>query len=389
LVDPDWSREQEEAKTMGDEVNEVSPLKREVSRRRFLHYAGAAASVPVVGALLDACGATSTTSAAAASFAQGKDPWPKHPTYKMAFINHVTTNPFFVPTRYGIADACTLLGCTYSWTGSTNSIPSQMVTAMDSAIAANVDGIAIPIISNTAFITPINRALAAGIPVVAYNASPTSDISANHYMSYVGQNNYNAGVALAQRLLADGAIKSGDLVGGMIATPGTANIQPRMDGAVSVLKPAGVTVDQVDTGALVTQEVTAVDAWYQGHTDAKFMFAVDDGSSDAVADCIKKYNLKGKVGGAGWDVGLPVLEGLKNGDLDYSVDQQAYLQGFIPTIQLFMYNISGGLMRPVDTDTGLTIVTRQTVGPYLATPTRFEGSTSTEKILTRPATISV
>ena len=31
--------------------------------------------------------------------------FPKHPKWKFAFINHVTTNPFFVPTQYGAADA--------------------------------------------------------------------------------------------------------------------------------------------------------------------------------------------------------------------------------------------------------------------------------------------
>ena len=34
----------------------------------------------------------------------------------------------------------------------------------------------------------------------------------------------------------------------------------------------------------------------------------------------------------------------------FSIDQQAYLQGFVPVIQLFLYNISAGLMKPCDTD---------------------------------------
>ena len=42
---------------------------------------------------------------------------PTHPMWKFVFVNHVTTNPFFVPTQYGIADACSLLGCISQWTG--------------------------------------------------------------------------------------------------------------------------------------------------------------------------------------------------------------------------------------------------------------------------------
>ena len=41
--------------------------------------------------------------------------FPDHPSWKFVFVNHVTTNPFFVPTQYGIADACALLGCSYQW----------------------------------------------------------------------------------------------------------------------------------------------------------------------------------------------------------------------------------------------------------------------------------
>ncbi|MGH7120798.1 MAG: sugar ABC transporter substrate-binding protein, partial [Acetobacteraceae bacterium] len=42
-------------------------------------------------------------------------PFPAHPKWRFVFVNHVTTNPFFVPTVYGIQDACALLGCTYQW----------------------------------------------------------------------------------------------------------------------------------------------------------------------------------------------------------------------------------------------------------------------------------
>ena len=45
--------------------------------------------------------------------------YPKHPKWKFAFINHVTTNPFFVPTQYGAADAAKLPDAAYTWAGST------------------------------------------------------------------------------------------------------------------------------------------------------------------------------------------------------------------------------------------------------------------------------
>jgi simple sugar transport system substrate-binding protein len=71
----------------------------------------------------------------------------------------------------------------------------------------------------------------------------------------------------------------------------------------------------------------------------------------------------------------------------FSIDQQAYLQGFVPTIQLFLYQISAGLMKPCDTDTGLGFITKKNVAPYLAHPTRWENSTSKETAYKPPSTI--
>ncbi len=378
----------------GREQREIDPRQREVSRRRFLRNAGAlAVGVPVLGAVLEACGGGTSSgqggsTVASGSFgANGKDPYPSHPNYHFALVNHVTTNSFFTPTRYGAQDACNLLGCSYSWTGSQNSIVSEMVNAMNSAIASKVDGIGVPVIDPKAFTAPTEKALSQGIPVVAYNAPPPTG-SDTPTMAYIGQEIFQAGVEAGKRILQ--VVKPGDLVAGIIATPGTGNIQPRIDGAWSVLKPAGVHVVEVGTGATQGPEIPHVEAWYQGHQDVKFLYAVDSGDGIAVATTIAKYNLAAKgIKGSGWDVGTPTLQQVAKGTLDFTIDQQAYLQGFLPILYLFLYQISGGLLRPSDTDTGLLFVTKDNVGPYVSKQDRYEGSSSTEKILTAPSSIKV
>jgi simple sugar transport system substrate-binding protein len=204
-------------------------------------------------------------------------------------------------------------------------------------------------------------------------------------MSYVGQNNLTAGAAVGKQILQH--VKKGDLVAGIIATPGTANIQPRIDGAKPVLEAAGINFQQVGTSATEgSPEYDKIAAWYAGHKDVKYMFAVDSGDSDALATLITTNKLKGVVGAAGWDVGTPVIDAISSGALSFTIDQQAYLQGFDTIMQLFLYNISGGLMKPTNTDTGLGIVESTTVKPYLA-PNRFEGSSSTGSALTPPSAI--
>src|SRR5215470_16132584 len=87
--------------------------------------------------------AVALLAAAGKARAADKAPFPDHPRWKFVFINHVTTNPFFVPCQYGIQDACAVLGCDYQWTGSETSDVAQMVNAMNTAIAGKADAIAV------------------------------------------------------------------------------------------------------------------------------------------------------------------------------------------------------------------------------------------------------
>ena len=94
--------------------------------------------------------------------AQGGTPRQRHlrrarASCKFVFVNHVTTNPFFVPTRYGAEDACKLLGCSYQWTGSENANVNEMVNAFNSAISAKADGIAVCLVDQKAFNEPDRR----------------------------------------------------------------------------------------------------------------------------------------------------------------------------------------------------------------------------------------
>jgi simple sugar transport system substrate-binding protein len=354
---------------------------RQITRRSAL-TGGAAA---VAATVLEACGSSKSTSSAAAA-SGGSGPYGSGSSHHFVMVNHVTTNSFFTGTIYGCQDACALTGSSFQWTGSTNSIVSQMVSAFSTAIAQKANGIGCALIDNTAFNSPVDSALGQGIPVIAYNADVSTGVK-NNRMAYVGQNNLTAGAAVGEAILKAG-IGSGDLVAGIIATPGTGNIQPRIDGAKPVLTKAGVNFVEVGTSATEgAPEYSKISSWYAGNKDVKWMMAVDSGDSNAVAEFIKKNSLSGKVGASVWDVGLPVTQAINAGYVTATIDQQAYLQGFDTIMQLYLWNVSGGLMRPTDTDTGIGIVTKANVTPYL-TPSRFEGTGSTKKSLTPPSSIS-
>ena len=360
-----------------------------VTRRRLLGGVGLTSASLAASALRAACTNNDDKSSDSASATAAGD-FPSTPKWKFVFINHVTTNPFFTPTQYGAQDACALLNCEFQWTGSKDSIVAEMVNATKTAISAKADGIALAVVDKDAFNAPVDQALSAGIPVVSYNADGAKDDPGTNRLAYIGQGLYDSGFQLGQRALASG-LASGDVVG-FIATPGALNIQPRIDGASDAIKQSGkpIKFTPVGTNADVTKGLSIIDAYAQGHPNLTGMLAVDAGSTQSVGQVVQKYKMrdKGLKVAGGFDLVPETLQAIKGGSLDYTIDQQPYLQGFLPVLYLYMYKLSGGLVFPSETNTGLLFVTKDNVDPYLQTKTRFEGSSTEQQVVQRSGAIT-
>ncbi len=347
-----------------------------IDRRAFLRrtaLTGVAAGS--VGTLLSACG--SNSSSASSGGGGSASIFGSHPSYKFVVVNHVTTNSFFVPTQYGIADACKLLGCSYEWTGSESENIDQMVNAINTAISSGADGIAVSLISNTAFNAPVENALKAGIPVVAYNA----DSPSNKRLSYIGQDLKLAGELMGKRIVAD--VGSGDVVI-FTANAGSANLQPRLEGAEKAIKASGapINVSTIVTGSLESGEKTAIEAYWTGHQSTKGMYAVDGGDTAELAGVMQKLGLNAKgVKAGGFDLAEKTQKGLHEGYLEFTIDQQPYLQGFVPILQLFQWHVSGSLSGPAEVNTGLKFVDKESIAPYVNSKSRYEGTSSEAKVV--------
>jgi len=372
---PDAVEEVIERLEWADGKQDDRPHKRwhDVTRRTAL--TGGAAGVAAF--ILEACGggkktSSTGTSSAAAQGSPASGIFGSQPKMRFTFVNHVTTNPFFVPTKYGAEDACKLLGCSYQWTGSQSSNVNEMVNATNSAITAGAAGIAIALVDLKAFNSPTDKALAKNIPVVGYNA----DAAGNNRLAYIGQDLFVSGQEMGKRIVQ--LVPSGD-VALFIATPGSLNIQPRIDGAIDSIKKSGkpIKYHTIATGAAVPKELSTIDAYWQGHQNTKGLFAVDGGSTASVAQVMKKYSLAGKgVKAGGYDLDPKTQALLAAGQIDFTIDQQPYLQGFLPVLELYLIKASGTLTGPADVNTGLKFLDKGTIVPYNDTKSRYEGTSS-------------
>jgi simple sugar transport system substrate-binding protein len=146
----------------------------------------------------------------------------------------------------------------------------------------------------------------------------------------------------------------------------------------------------VATNADITKGQSIIDAYVQGHQNVAGLLAVDAGSTQSVGVMVKKYGLrdKGLKVAGGFDLVPETLESVKAGDLDYTIDQQPYLQGFLPVLALYLYKVSGGLIAPSQTNTGLLFVTKDNVEPYQTSKNRYEGSDSKAQLIERSGAIA-
>jgi len=344
-----------------------------LERRQLFHGAALTAAGFSLPVLLSACG--------------GGGPFPANPPqWNFVFINHVKDDPFFIPTIYGSQDACQTLGCSQpQWVGAmagqsqATRIPT-MLAAFNRAIQDEVDGIAVSIIDPDKFNDPVVRALDAGIPVIGYNSDAPPG-SGNQRQAYIGQDLFLSGQVMGKHILS--LVPTGKIVG-FIGSPNDLNTKPRMDGVKQAMQEAGRLPDFDEHFSDTDPKVAGqrIDDYYLSHQDVKGLVAVDGSSTAGVAMTMKKHGLSNdNIHAGGYDLLDDTLQAIQGGYLDFAIDQQPYLQGFIPVVQLFLYKVSGGRIQPFDVNTGIRFISIKEATQYLALKTRFEGLSEKQQVV--------
>lgn len=332
-------------------------------RGAFLRRAGAGAAGVSLAQLLGP---------AAALAADGGGDFPSHPRWRFVFVSHQTLDPLFVATQFGAQDAAALVRCSVQWTGSPRGNVGETVRALASAIVGRPGGIAVSIVDRTAFAAQAAVAREAGIPLVAFNvdASPGSG-----RLAYIGENPYTSGFRVGAEIAR---LVPGKSV--VLLAPARPRlwIERRLDGIVDSLARArqAPSATVVRLAGTAKEQESAIEAMVRRRQGLRGLFAVDGTGTLAAGSVIERLGLAAKgVRGGGFDLLPDDLALVADGHLDFAVDQQPYVQGFAPVLQLFLARISEGTVIPWDTETSV-LLRKADVKRFLATKSRFEGSSS-------------
>jgi simple sugar transport system substrate-binding protein len=309
-------------------------------------------AVPVL--LVAACTSNSSSSSSGTTTAAGAASG--HCPYTFAVITHGDNGSFWSVVYKGAKDAASQLGCKVTVYGSQQQGQAEPDdnaenAQIQDAINAHVNGIAVSDHNPSLMNATIAKAVAAGIPVVMLNAGcdPT-DLAATNAITCVGQPEQVAGTKAGQVFKSQGTTNvlcvihqsgqnlldrcNGLALGlGVGSTCGTGSAPAHGPACTELI------LSTPNAASNPQQADQQVVSYLQAHPQINAVMTLNTAISDSL---ITLLGGKSSVKVGTFDLDSTVLADLANGSLLFAIDQQQYLQGYLPVMALYVYNTAHG-----------------------------------------------
>jgi simple sugar transport system substrate-binding protein len=335
--------------------DETTILKGEMDmlRRRFTTFLSLAL---VVGLML---------SMAITGNAQAKQKGHFHDVSVVFFPGGNEGCPFASVVYRGAKAAEQDLGCKVDYVWS-DWLPDKMVAQFKDAIAKKPDGIAVMGHPGVAAYAPlVDEAEAKGILVTSQNT--TLPAIEEKYKAkgfgYVGQELYPSGEMLAKGAAKRAGLKKGDraMVWGLL---GQETRGLRTKGCVDTLKKLGMQVDYIEISDAVNSDAAMgtpiISSYVAAHPDVKLIIADHGAVTATLGTYMRAANKKpGEIFTAGFDLSAATASAIKDGWVGAVLDQQPWLQGYLPVLQICLakkYGFAG-----LHIDTGAAIIDKTNI----------------------------
>lgn len=207
----------------------------------------------------------------------------------------------------------------------------SMAQLIEAAVQQEPDGLVVSIPDGDALGDPIRKAVAAGIPVVSMNSG--SKVAAElGVLFHVGQEEYDAGVGAGEKMKELGVknlICINHEVGNVALDARCQGVTDGYGGEVEVVPTAANTVDDV---------YAKVKATLQANDDIDSIMTLGaSNSAEPTMKALKELGLQDHVTVGTFDLSANVLEMIRDGEIAFAIDQQQFLQGYLPVAHLALH----------------------------------------------------
>lgn len=233
---------------------------------------------------------------------------------------------------------------------------ADMARIIEQAAASNPDGIITTIADYDVLRGPITKAIKKGIPVVTINSGTHEQSRALGALMHVGQPEYDAGFG-AGRQAKDAGVTSFLCVNHFFTNPVSVE---RCQGFADAL---GVDLGKqmIDSGQDPAGIQSKVEAYLRANPDTNGIITLGPTSAHPTLRALDKLGKSGDIYFATFDLSGEIAEGIKDGVIAFGIDQQPFLQGYMPVVILALYN-RYGVLPGNNINSGPGFVTKESVG---------------------------
>lgn len=243
------------------------------------------------------------------------------------------SDPFWSVVKKGVDQAAKDMGVNVQYEAPNTFDMVAMSHLIDSAVATKPDGLVVSIPDANALSPSIQRAIAAGIPVISINSG--SDVAQKlGVLVHIGQTEYEAGLGGGEKMAAAG-VKHALCINQEV---GNAGLDARCKGFTDAMTKAGAKVEVLPVNLNnPTQSEQTISAALTSKSDVDGLMALGPTGATPALKAVKDVNKVGQVKVATFDLSPDVLQAIEQGNMLFAIDQQQYLQGYMPIVLLTLY----------------------------------------------------
>jgi simple sugar transport system substrate-binding protein len=247
---------------------------------------------------------------------------------RVVFVTHgQSSDPYWSVVKNGMDDAAKALGVKAEYLHPETFDMPKMAQLIDSATASKPDGLVVSIPDAAALSGPVKDAVAAGIPVIVIDSGGSKLTKELGGLLYLGQSEYEAGVAAGERVAKLGVKKAVCLN----QEVGNSSLDDRCNGFAKGL---GVDVPVLQGVMDPTEMKNRVSAYLNANPDVEFMLGCGPTATEPALAALEDAGVVGKVKLGTFDLSPVILQAIVDGKVEWGIDAQQYLMGYIPVVML-------------------------------------------------------
>lgn len=270
---------------------------------------------------------------------------------RFVMVTHgVPSDPFWSIVKNGAEAAAETVGATLEYRAPSTFDMAQMQQLVQAAIASDPDGLILSFTDENALGGVVQSATDNGIPVITINSG--GDVARNYGARlHVGQSEYEAGKQAAERMQEMG-VEKGVCIN---HEQGNQGLDQRCDGFVDGFNG---NAEQLATTYDPTSIRNAIIAYLNQNEDVRGVLTLGPLSAEPMIRAMRDQGATDMFTLGTFDLSPGILEALEAGELDFAIDQQQYMQGYLPVMFLDQF-VKNGLLPAGDVATGPGFVTQE------------------------------